>query len=163
MVSKLSVQTLQWLPVVARSHLAVEWALQPMSCKAAEALGQLLVILALLLRSHLTPFRPHWQGCVSHRAFAWSALHRNSCMAPSLIFFRFLLNITLLEAFHDYSMEIRPFNSFFLPSPLFYIKLMIWHLAVHCHSAVQKHHEVSSFFFFSTTTIPVPRSLFGTH
>lgn len=119
-----------------------------MSCKAAEALGQLLVLLGLLLRSHLTPFRPRWQGCVSHRAFAWSALHRNSCMAPSLIFFRFLLNITLLEAFHDYSMEIRPFNSFFLPSPLFYITLMIWHLAVHCHSAVQKHHEVSSFFFF---------------
>ena len=130
MISKPAVQTLQRLPMVAKPHLALESEWQPMSCKAAEALG-----LGLLVLFHLTLFQPHWQGCVSHRAFAWSALHRNSCTAPSFIFFRFLLNITLLEAFHDHSTEIRPFNSFFLPSPLFYITLiMIWHLAVHLFS-----------------------------
>ena len=129
MISKPSVQTLQRLPMGAKSHLALESEWQPMSRKAAEALGQLLVLF------HLTLFQPHGQGCVSHRAFAWRALHRNSCTAPSFIFSRFLLNITLLEAFHDHSTEIRSFNSFFLPSPLFYIILiMIWHLAVHLFS-----------------------------
>ena len=116
MISKPSVQTLQQLPMGAKSHLALESEWQQMPCKAAEALATRA-------------------GGVSHRAFAWRALHRNSCTAPSFIFFRFLLNITLLEAFHDHSTEICPFNSFFLPSPLFYITLiMIWHLAVHLFS-----------------------------